>query len=72
MSSQFLEENAMGNGVKGFTRVQVNIYSVSLTHLAHLVIGGDELSQARPAFHKLLLAGPDPLAALYRGLLKQI
>lgn len=55
-----------------FPTVQVNIYSLSLTHLGHFVIGGDELGQARPAFHKPLLAGPDPLAALYRDLLKQI
>ncbi|XP_075382890.1 NADH dehydrogenase [ubiquinone] 1 alpha subcomplex assembly factor 2 isoform X2 [Mycteria americana] len=33
MSSQFLQENAVGNRVKGFTEVQAdNIHSLSLTH----------------------------------------
>ncbi|KAK4811096.1 hypothetical protein QYF61_016382 [Mycteria americana] len=33
MSSQFLQENAVGNGVKGFTEVYVdNIHSLSLIH----------------------------------------
>ncbi|PKU39790.1 hypothetical protein llap_9902 [Limosa lapponica baueri] len=33
MNSQFLQKNAMGNGVKGFTKVQVNnIHSLSLHH----------------------------------------
>ncbi|KAK4816766.1 hypothetical protein QYF61_022764 [Mycteria americana] len=33
MSSQFLQENAVGNGVKGFTKVQVdNTHSLSLIH----------------------------------------
>ncbi|KAK4828214.1 hypothetical protein QYF61_024648 [Mycteria americana] len=33
MSSQFLQENAVGNSVKGFTEVQVdNIHSLSLIH----------------------------------------
>ncbi|GAB0180326.1 protein Wnt-4a-like [Grus japonensis] len=47
MSSQFLQENAVGNGVKGFTKVQVdNIHSLSLIHyVVHLVIG-DQVSQA--------------------------
>ena len=49
MSSQFLQENAMGNSVKGFTEVQVNnIHRLSLIHWAHhLVIEGDQISQAR-------------------------
>ncbi|GAB0207986.1 hypothetical protein GRJ2_003264300 [Grus japonensis] len=44
MSSQFLQENAVGNSVKGFTKVQVdNIHSLSLIHYSgHLVIEGDQ------------------------------
>lgn len=44
----------MGNGVKGFPKVQVdNIHSLSLILLVcHLVREGHQVIQAGPAFHK--------------------
>ncbi|KAK4828210.1 hypothetical protein QYF61_024644, partial [Mycteria americana] len=50
MSSQFLQENAVGNHVKGFTEVQVdNIHSLSLIHWAgHLIIEGDQNPKILP------------------------
>ncbi|KAK4827864.1 hypothetical protein QYF61_022014 [Mycteria americana] len=61
MSRQFLQENAVGDSVKGFTKVQVdNIHSLSLIHYGgHLVTEGDQVGQAGPAFHEPMLAGPD-------------
>ena len=32
--------------------------------MGHLVIEGDETNQGGPAFHKPILAGPDPLVVL--------
>ena len=57
----------MGNSAKGLTKVQVdNISSLSLIHWAgHLVIEGDQVGQAGPAFHEAMLGGPDPLAVLH-------
>ena len=38
------------------------INSLSLIHqVGHLIIEGDQVGQAGPAFHELMLAGPDPL-----------
>jgi len=67
MGSQFLQEDAVGNSVKGLTKVQVdNTYSLSLIHEAgHFVIDGDQVGQAGPAFHEPMLAGPDPLMILH-------
>ncbi|KAK4807797.1 hypothetical protein QYF61_023630 [Mycteria americana] len=67
MSSQFLQENAVGNRVKGFTEVQIdNIHSLSLIHQAgHLVVEGDQVGQAGPAFPEPMLAGLDPLVIFY-------
>ncbi|KAK4823264.1 hypothetical protein QYF61_000231 [Mycteria americana] len=67
MSSQFLQENAVGNHVKGFTEVYIdNIHSLSLIHqVGHLLIEGDQVGQAGPAFPEPMLAGPDPLVILY-------
>jgi len=67
MSSQFLLKNAVGNGVKGFTKVQVDIiHSLSLIHqVDHLVVDGDQVGQARPVFRKPMLTGPDFLVVLY-------
>lgn len=51
------QENAMGDSITGFTKVQVgNIYSLSLIHQAgYLVINGDQVGQARGSlFHNLL------------------
>jgi len=28
--------------------------------MGHSIIEGDQVGQARPAFHELMLAGPDP------------
>ena len=58
MSIQFLQEDAVGKGVKVFTKVQVDdIHSLSLIQQAgHLLIERDQVSQARPAFHKLILS----------------
>ncbi|KAK4829388.1 LOW QUALITY PROTEIN: hypothetical protein QYF61_003728 [Mycteria americana] len=47
MSSQFLQENAVGN------------------HARHLVIEGDQVTQAGPAFHKPMLTGPGHLVVPY-------
>jgi len=33
--------------------------------LVQLVIEGDEVDQAGPAFHETMLAGPDPLVVLH-------
>lgn len=57
----------MGDSIKGFAEVQVeNIHSLFLTHQAsHLLIKGDQVSQAGPAFPKPVLAGTDPLVVLY-------
>ena len=67
MSSQFLQQNAMEDSIKGYTKVQVdNIHSLSLIHYAgHVVVGGDQVCQAGPAFHNPMLAGPDPLVVLH-------
>ncbi|XP_064498217.1 uncharacterized protein LOC135407259 [Pseudopipra pipra] len=53
MSSQLLQDNAVGNSAKGSTKVQVdNTHSLSLIHQAgHLVIE-DQADQAGPAFRK--------------------
>lgn len=50
-----------------FTYVRVdNIPSLSLIHQAgHPFIKGDQVSQAGPAFHKLMLVGPDSMVVLY-------
>ena len=57
----------MRNSVKGLAEVQAdNIHSLSFIHYAgHLVIEGNQVSQAGPAFHKPMLAGPDHLLVLY-------
>ena len=53
MGSWFLREDAVGNSVKGLTKVQVdNIHSLSLIHYTgQLVTEGDQVGQAGPAFH---------------------
>ena len=57
----------MGDSVKGFAEVYVDyINSLSLVYQSgHPVIEGDEVGQARPAFHEPVLAGPDPMDAMY-------
>ena len=57
----------MGNSIKGLTKVEVDNHpSLSLIHEAgHLVIEGDQVDQAGPAFHEPMLAGPDPLVVLH-------
>lgn len=66
MSSQFPQDNAVGNSVKHFIEVQVdNIHSFPLIQLAgHLDTGRDQLGQAGPPFHELMLAEPGPLVVL--------
>ena len=51
---QLLQENAMADGVKGFTKVWKDyVHSLSLIHTAgHLIIEGDWVGQAGPAFQK--------------------
>jgi len=65
--SWFLQEDTVGNSVKGLSKVQVdNILSLSLIHqVGHLVIGGDWVGQAGPAFHESMLAGPESLVVLH-------
>ena len=57
----------MGNSVKGLTKVQIdNFHSLSLIHwVGHLVIEGDRVGQAGPAFQERIQAGPDPLVVLH-------
>lgn len=38
---------------------------VTSINLVHLVIEGYQVCQAGPAFHTLMLAGPDPLVILH-------
>jgi len=33
--------------------------------VGHLVVGGDEVGQAGPAFHEPMLAGPDSLVVIH-------
>uniref|UniRef100_A0A8B9SXU8 RNA helicase n=1 Tax=Anas platyrhynchos TaxID=8839 RepID=A0A8B9SXU8_ANAPL len=64
-SSQFLEENAVGDGVKSLAEVKVDhIHSLSLHPACHFVIEGDQVCQAGSAFHKPMLTGPDRLLPL--------
>ena len=67
MGCQLLQENAVGDSVKDFAEVYVDyINSLSFTHqVGHSVIKGDQVGQARPAFHEPMLAGPDPLIILH-------
>ena len=67
MSSQFFYENSMGNGVKCFLKIQVDsIHSFSLVQYSgHLVIEGDQVCQAGPAFHKPMLTRPGLLVVHY-------
>lgn len=60
MSSEFLQENLVGNGVKDFTKVQVNnVYRIFLIHLVGNLVRGDQVSQVGCVFHKDVLTGPD-------------
>jgi len=47
----------VGNSVTGITKVQVDdVHSLSLIHwVGHLVVEGDQVSQAGPAFHEPML-----------------
>lgn len=63
MSSQFLQESAAGNSVKGFTEVQVGNIQPFPYVLSRSIIK-DQVSQGRLAFPKLMLPGPDPLVVL--------
>jgi len=53
----------VGNSDNGLTKAQVDdVHSLSLIHwVGHLVIEGDQVGQAGPAFHEPMLAGHDPL-----------
>ena len=66
MGCQPLQENTVGDSVKGFTEVKVDyINSLSLIHqTGHLIIELDHVGQAGPAFHEPVLAGPDLLVVL--------
>ena len=67
MSRQLLQEDAVGDSVKGFTKAQMdNIHSLSLIHLvSHPVIEGDQAVQAGPTFPAPMLAGTDALVVLH-------
>lgn len=60
MSSQFHQENSVGDGVKHFIKIQVdNVHSLSIINWeCHLVIE-DQVNQAGPAFRKAMLAASD-------------
>ncbi|KAK4814103.1 hypothetical protein QYF61_008198 [Mycteria americana] len=60
MSRQLLQENAVGDSVKGFTKVPKGLLKAG-----HLVIEGYQVDQAGPAFHEPMLAGSDPLVGLH-------
>lgn len=65
MESHFVQEDAVGNNVKGIIEVQVdNIKSLSLIHPAGHLDTGDQVGKAGPAFQKPLLSGPYPLLVL--------
>lgn len=66
MGWQLFQENAVGDGAKGFVEVQVDTSRASpLIHWAgHLVIKGDQVCQAGPAFPKALLSGTAALVIL--------
>ena len=61
MGCWLLQENTMGDSVKSFAEVQADyVNSLSLIYQAgHSVIEGDQVDQARPAFHKPMLARLD-------------
>ena len=65
MSNQFLQENTVGNRVKSFPKACLGRQHPQLSLIrwaGHFVAEGDQVSEAGPAFHKPMLAGPDPLA----------
>ena len=53
MDCQLLQENTVGDSVRGFVEVKVDyINSLFLIHqMHHSIIEGDHLGQAGPAFH---------------------
>ena len=57
----------MGDSVKGFAEVQVDyVNSISLIdHVGHSIIEKNQVGQAGPAFHELMLAGPDSPVLLH-------
>ncbi|RMC17367.1 hypothetical protein DUI87_05948 [Hirundo rustica rustica] len=61
LSSQFFQENTVGNGVKGYHEVQVDNMPLFLIHQTGHLVTEDQVNQARPAFPKPILAGPDAL-----------
>ena len=64
MDCQLLQENTMGDSVRGFVEVKVDyINSLFLIlQMRHSIIEGDHLGQAGPAFHEPMLARTDPPA----------
>lgn len=53
MTSHFLQENLVGNGVKDFTKFQVNnFFNISLVHLVGNLVTGDQVSQVGCMFHR--------------------
>ncbi|PKU42644.1 hypothetical protein llap_7061 [Limosa lapponica baueri] len=67
MGSQFLQEDTVGDCIKGLAKVQVNnVHKISLIHQGgHFVIVGDWVCQAGPDFHEPVLAGSDHLGVLH-------
>ena len=59
---QLLQENTVGDSVKGFAEVQLDyINSLSFIQQAdHLIIEEDPIGQAGSAFCEPMLARPDP------------
>lgn len=61
MSSQILQDRATGNSTKCLAEVQVNnTHNLSLS-TKHLVVQGDQVSQAGPTIHKPILTEPHHL-----------
>lgn len=56
MSSQFLRENTVGNSMKHFTKIQLNIHSL---RVHHFVTEKDHVSQAGFVLHILMLDASD-------------
>lgn len=66
VSSQFLQK-AVENSIRCLAKLQVNnIHILSfIPYMGHLITKGDQVSQARSAFHKPILTGCDHPSVVY-------
>lgn len=62
MSGRFLWVSSVADSIKGFSKVQAdNTHRLFSSTVWHTAKERDQVGQARPAFHKSVLAGPNPL-----------